>query len=79
MKQKQMLPLEWLLARLNDESIAATTRDRIAAIACPYVHPKLTEPRRISKKMKAEKAAKTAGAGSPWGDDLAYEIKTPQQ
>src|SRR5262249_20907954 len=68
----EFTPLSWLLARLNDPNIAATTKDRIAAIAAPYVHPKL-QPQRSGKKEKAAKAALMAGDGTSWGKDLEFK------
>ena len=71
----QLTPLAWLLQRLNDSTVAATTRDRLAAIAAPYCHPKLVEKHQ-GRKVKAQKAAAMAGQGTPWGKDLEFETRT---
>ena len=34
-------PLEYMLAVLRDESVDAERRDRMAAAAAPYIHPRL--------------------------------------
>jgi len=74
--KKQLTPLEWLLQRLNDETIAATTRDRLAMAAAPYCHPKLIQPRVVGKKERMAKAAAQAAEGTPWGKDLEFENRT---
>jgi hypothetical protein len=35
-------PLDWLLMRLADESLPATYRDKLAALAAPYCSPRLS-------------------------------------
>jgi len=38
---KMTLPLDWLLERLSDDTLPATYRDKIAALAAPYCSPRL--------------------------------------
>jgi hypothetical protein len=66
-----MLPLDYLLTVINDATVPAERRDRIAIAAAPYCHPRLTEPQKIGKKDRVEEAAATAGgANTEWSDDL---------
>ncbi len=68
-----MSPLDYMLAVVRDEKADPLRRDRMAAAAAPYCHAKI-EPVQAGapgKKQLAAKAAKTAGVGSEWGDDLA--------
>lgn len=60
-------PLEYMLAVMRDPAADPVRRDRMAATAAPYCHPRAAE---IGKKVKAARAAETAGQGSRWGDDL---------
>lgn len=53
-------PLGYMLAVMNDMTIDAGRRDRMAVAAAPYLHPKAGEAGK--KEAKAE-AAKKAGAG----------------
>src|SRR5262245_49796327 len=78
LKPGQMSPVEYLLDRINDATVASDTRDRLAIATAPYCHPRLSEPLRVGKKEKAEKAAKVAGIGSGWGSDLEFENRASQ-
>jgi hypothetical protein len=37
-----LTPLEYMLAVLRDESVEPDRRDRMAAAAAPYIHPRLS-------------------------------------
>ena len=68
-------PLEYMLTVLNDPNADPSRRDRLAIAAAPFVHGRPADAKPGKKKM-AEEAAKSAGIGSDWGDDLAPCIKT---
>jgi hypothetical protein len=61
-------PLEYMLGVLNDPAADAARRDRMAVAAAPFVHPRAEM---AGKKEAARAAARTAGEGTSWGDDLA--------
>ena len=67
-------PLEYMLSVINDASADQNRRDRMAIASAPYVHSRPADVK-LGKKEMAEKAAKDAGAGSDWGDDLAPCVK----
>jgi hypothetical protein len=69
----KMLPLDYLLMVINDETTAPDRRDRLAIAACPYCHPRLIEPEKVTKKDRQEVAAETAGRGTPWAEDIEFE------
>lgn len=73
-----LMPLEYMLAVMRDETADKTRRDRMAIAAAPFLHPKAPEMPASApgKKERAAEAAKTAGVGSDWGDDLA--VKRPE-
>src|SRR4051794_3089533 len=66
-------PLEYMLRVLNDKTAAASRRDRMAIAAAPFSHPRV-EPRLAGKKDKAIAAARTAGVGTEWGNDLTRQL-----
>ena len=70
----RLTPLEYMLAVLNDEDASQERRDRMAQAAAPYVHarPAPAASDAPGKKEIRAEAAKTAGAGSEWGEDLAF-------
>src|SRR5262245_58742258 len=76
LKPGQISPLEYLINRINDVTVTSDTRDRLAIATAPYCHPRLSEPQRVGKKEKAEKAATNAGVGTVWGSDLQFEDRT---
>jgi hypothetical protein len=41
----EITPLEYLLRRMNDETVSSMERDAIAVKIAPYFHPKLKRPR----------------------------------
>jgi hypothetical protein len=71
---KQMAPLEYMLAVMNDRTADANRRDRMAIAAAPYCHGRVADER-TTKKRKETKAATTAGIGTPWVADFETEIR----
>jgi hypothetical protein len=65
-----MLPLEYMLRIINDPNASRSRRDKMAIIAAPYCHPKLTNTQPKGKKNQQVEAAATAGEGTEWADDL---------
>jgi phage terminase small subunit len=53
-------PLAYMLKVMNDPTVDAMRRDRMAVAAAPYVHSKSGE---LGKKVKTQQAAKAAGTG----------------
>jgi hypothetical protein len=71
----QLLPLDYLLALIADETIDPQRRDRAAIAALPFCHSRPAERfQPLGKKAQAELNALNAGQGSdwigPWGNDL---------
>ena len=71
----QLLPLDYLLALVADETIDPQRRDRAAIAALPFCHSKPAERfQPMGKKAQAEIDAVNAGKDSdwigPWGNDL---------
>lgn len=66
---KARSPLEYMLDVMNDPQAEALRRDRMAIAAAPFVHMRAGEAKPGKKEVAAE-AARTAGDGSDWGDDL---------
>lgn len=64
-----MTPLEYMLHVMRDEEADPARRDRMAQAAAPFVHAKPGDAPK-GKKEEAAQAAKTAGEGTGWGDDL---------
>lgn len=75
-KSARLTPLDYMLGVLNDEGADPARRDRMAQAAAPYVHQKASDIAQ-GKKEQAAEAAKTAGQGSDWGDDLAFVHAPP--
>jgi len=71
---KQMQPLEYMLAVMNDRTADSNRRDRMAIAAAPYCHGRVSDER-IGKRRQETKAAKTAGIGTAWIADLETEIR----
>lgn len=72
---RQLLPLDYLLALVADETIDPQRRDRAAIAALPFCHAKPAEGfQRLGKKAQAVIDAANAGENSewigPWGNDL---------
>lgn len=70
----ELSPLQYLVNLVNDESADPARRDRAAIAACPYLHPR---PMATGKKVREIEAARDAGGGTLWADDLAGDW--PQQ
>lgn len=64
-----MTPLDYMLTVMNDAGADDLRRDRMAVAAAPFVHSKPSDSP-VGKKEQAQEAAKTAGSGSEWGEDL---------
>jgi hypothetical protein len=74
---RQLLPLDYLLALVADETIDPQRRDRAAIAALPFCHSKPAEDYQpLGKKAQAEIHAMNAGRDSewsgPWGNDLQF-------
>ena len=65
-------PLDYMLAVVNDPAASVSRRDRMAIAAAPYVHPRAGDFKR-GKKVRQAEAARQAGGGSEWADDLKYQ------
>jgi phage terminase small subunit len=65
-----------MLAVINNAAAPARRRDKMAIAAAPYCHAK---PAPAGKKRQAAVAAKRAGAGTSWADDLDYQDGRLQQ
>lgn len=68
-RSEGMSPLEYMLNVMRDDGADLARRDRMAQAAAPFVHAKPGEIDK-GKKEQAADAAKTAGQGTGWGDDL---------
>jgi len=68
-QREGLLPLEYLLLLIRDDSIDAARRDRAAQWALPYCHARLAEK---TKKAQDAEAAENAGAADEWGGDLQF-------
>jgi hypothetical protein len=66
-----MLPLDYVLAIVNDPNADPARRDRAARTALPYCHPRVADTA-PGKKAQRAKAAKQAGRGTEWAGDLDY-------
>ena len=67
---KGLMPLDYMLAVMRDPTATQTRRDRMAALAAPYCHPKLSDTQPKGKKDQRAEAAETAAEGTPWAQDL---------
>lgn len=72
-RKSGMTPLDYMLTVMNDGDAEDARRDRMAIAAAPFVHVKPGDSP-IGKKEAAQTAAKSAGAGSDWGSDLAGSV-----
>jgi hypothetical protein len=66
-----LLPLDYLLGVMRDPTASSARRDRAAQCAAQYCHQRAADTR-IPKRVRAAKAAETAGADGEWADDLQY-------
>jgi hypothetical protein len=65
----KMMPLDYMLAVIRDDTLTAARRDRMATVAAPYCHSKLADITKGKKDQQSE-AAETAGVGTPWAGVL---------
>jgi hypothetical protein len=70
-----MLPLDYLLSVIRDETADKDRRDRMAIAAAPYCHPRLI-PVKPGKKQRVIAEAATAGIGTQWARDLEFENRS---
>ena len=66
-------PLEYMLKVIRDETVDVLRRDRMAVAAASYCHPKVADSK-LGKKDATATAARKAGQGTDWGDDLASNV-----
>jgi hypothetical protein len=67
-----MLPLDYMLAVIRDETATQTRRDRMAVAAAPYCHARMADTIKGKKDQQSEAAA-MAGNGTEWSRDLEFE------
>jgi hypothetical protein len=60
-KNENLLPLDYMLTILRDESQPPERRDRMAYLCAPYIHTKPTE--KTGKKLEQKERAKVAAVG----------------
>ena len=63
------LPLEYMLRIMRDPTIDNARRDKMAALAAPFCHPRIAE-NRFGKRDAALENAQRATEGSEWAEDL---------
>jgi len=71
---KRMMPLDYMLMVIADETATQERRDRMAIAAAPYCHPRVAE-RFKGRKDEQSEAAESAGIGTPWANDVEFEIR----
>jgi hypothetical protein len=71
----EMLPLDYMLEVMRDESADSRRRDDMARAAAPHCHRKMADTP-IGKKEQAQADAQTAGAGSELEEDLQFIAST---
>jgi len=67
-----MQPLQYMISVMNDPTVDANRRDRMAVAAAPYCHHKVADVRTGKKDIAAENAV-MAGVGTAWSGDLEFE------
>ncbi len=68
-----LTPKDYMLRVMRDPDADKARRDRMAIAVAPYVHERPGEAT-PGKKEARDNAAKTAGQGTEWGDDLAPRV-----
>jgi hypothetical protein len=58
-----------MLDVMHDESAAPSRRDRLAIACAQYIHQRAVDTR-VPKKDVKQAAAKDAGVGTHWAEDL---------
>ena len=66
----RLLPLDHMLAVINDPQVDDARRDRMAIAAAPYVHARAADAK-PGKKQEAEQAGLTAERDMSWEGLLA--------
>ena len=72
---KGLMPLDYMLAVMRDPTATQTRRDRMAALAAPYCHARLSDSQPKGKKDQRAEAAEQAGTGTAWTEDLETETR----
>ena len=68
-EMKGMSPLQYCLSIMRDPKASKQRRDRMAVVAARYLHSRPADSG--GKKHQLAEAAREAGAGGEWDDDLA--------
>jgi phage terminase small subunit len=63
------LPLEYMLRIMRDPTVDPARRDKMAALAAPFCHPRIYD-NRFGKRDAALEEAHKAAEDSEWADDL---------
>jgi hypothetical protein len=63
------LPLEYMLRIMRDATVDDARRDKMAALAAPFCHPRIAD-NRFGKRDAALEEAQRATEGSEWAEDL---------
>jgi hypothetical protein len=69
------LPLPYMLRIMRDPTVENERRDKMAALAAPYCHPRMYD-NRFGKKDAALEEAGKAAEGSEWADELGADPRT---
>lgn len=67
------LPIEYMLAVMNDPSADVSRRDRMAIAAAPFCHRREADHRQTKKDQRSEASRSVGGAGSDWASDLEFD------
>jgi hypothetical protein len=71
-RQKQKpgeLPLDYMLRIMRDPTVDDARRDKMAALAAPFCHPRIAD-NRFGKRDAALEEAQRATEGTEWAEDL---------
>jgi hypothetical protein len=71
--RRKRLPLDYMLAVMNDPEASSGRRDLMAIRAAPYCHRRLIDDPVGKKQQRSEAAANVGGAGTGWSRDLDFE------
>jgi hypothetical protein len=63
------LPLQYMLRIMRDPSVDDARRDKMAALAAPFCHPRIAD-NRFGKRDAALEEAQRATEGTEWAEDL---------
>jgi hypothetical protein len=67
--KRDELPLEYMLRIMRDATVDDARRDKMAALAAPFCHPRIAD-NRFGKRDAALEEAQRATEGSEWAEDL---------